>query len=150
MAGKGPAPKPANQRARNNKQPAPMRVVKSEPTPQPPLPECMPDGRFWPPQTMEWWGMWGQDPLSAEFRPTDWSELLDTAVIHGLYWMGNVKMGNELRLRTARFGATQEDRLRLRIQYATADEAETKRDNRKTRSGTGSASSQYNKLKAVD
>ena len=59
-------------------------------------------------------------------------------------------MGNDLRQRTALFGATQEDRLRLRIQYATADEAEAKRDHRKTRSGTGTQSPQYNKLKAVD
>lgn len=153
MGGKGPAPKPEHRRARKNKPPTAVRVISSDPTPQPPLPECMPDGRFWPPATKAWWEMWGNDPLSAEFRPTDWSELLDTAVIHGRYWSGDIKLANELRLRTARFGATQEDRARLRIQYATADEAEAKRDDRRARSSSASSPStapQYSKLKAVD
>ena len=36
-------------------------------------------------------------------------------------------MAAELRLRVAKFGATPEDRARLRIQFAQADEADSKR-----------------------
>lgn len=64
--------------------------------------------------------------MSAEFTATDWSELLDTAVIHALFWSGEVKLAAELRLRVAAFGATPADRARLRIVFAQADEAESK------------------------
>lgn len=104
-----------------------MRVVESEPTEQPPLPELMPDGEPWPMQTVMWWEMWRVDPLSDEFRATDWADLLDTAVIHGRFWSGDVKLAGELRLRVAKHGATQEDRARLRITFAAADEADEKR-----------------------
>lgn len=132
MAGRGPAPKPEDRRARKNKSAVGLTVIESEPVPQPPLPEVMPNGEVWPERTVEWWSMWGVDPLAADFRPTDWSELMDCAVIHGLYWSGEVKLAGELRLRTAKFGATAEDRARLRIQYAAADEADDKRKRRRS------------------
>ncbi|OLT75211.1 hypothetical protein AWB96_15975 [Mycobacteroides chelonae] len=70
--------------------------------------------------------MWKDSPLSSEFTSTDWSELLDTAVLHARYWSGDVKVAAELRLRVAKFGATPEDRARLRIQFAAANEADKK------------------------
>lgn len=148
MAGRGPAPKPSDQRVRRNAEAQGMRVVESDPVEQPELPELMPDGEPWPEQTALWWRMWGEDPLSAEFRSTDWSELLDTAVIHGRYWSGEIKLAGELRLRTGKFGATAEDRARLRIQFAAADEAEDKRS--RSTSGAGSSSrARRGALKAV-
>jgi hypothetical protein len=57
----------------------------------------------------------------------DNADLLDTAVIHGLFWRGDVKLAGELRLRIAKHGATQEDRARLRITFAAADVADEKR-----------------------
>lgn len=133
MAGRGPAPKPASRRARRNKEPVPLRVIESAPVAQPALPKRMPNGEPWPAITRAWWKMWGKDPLAAEFRATDWAELRDTAVLHGLYWSGEVKLAGELRLRTAKFGATAEDRARLRIQYAAADEAEDRRSQRRAK-----------------
>ena len=147
MAGRGPAPKPASRRARANKDPVALRVVESAPVSQPPLPELMPNGDPWPARTVEWWEMWGVDPLADDFRPTDWSELMDCAVIHGAYWSGELKLAGELRLRTAKFGATQEDRARLRIQYAAADEADEKR--RHSKPGAD-VRGRYKSLKAVD
>lgn len=147
MAGRGPAPKPASRRARANKDPVALRVVESDPVPQPPLPAVMPNGEDWPLRTVEWWEMWGADPLAEDFRPTDWSELMDCAVIHGAYWSGELKLAGELRLRTAKFGATAEDRARLRIQYAAADEAEEKR--RHSKPGAD-VRGRYKGLKAVD
>ncbi|MDO5030425.1 MAG: hypothetical protein Q4E11_07565 [Corynebacterium sp.] len=132
-------------RARGNRDPFPTRVIESAPVPQPPLPEAMPDGRPWPQITRAWWRMWGKDPLAADFRATDWAELRDTAAIHGAYWSGDFKLAGELRLRTAKFGATAEDRARLRIQYAAADKADEKRE--RARHG---ADSRYVGLRAVD
>jgi hypothetical protein len=68
--------------------------------------------------------MWGNSKLSSDFTANDWSELLDTAVLHASFWRGDLKLAGELRLRVAKFGATPEDRARLRITFAQADEAE--------------------------
>ena len=140
MAGIGPAPKHPSARARRNKQ-SELRLIVAEPVEQPPLPDfdvqVEQDGELvsqtfkWPQRTRDWWQMWADSPLSAEFTSTDWSELLDTALIHAKFWSGDVKVAGELRLRVAKFGATPEDRARLKIQFAQADEAETRAARRK-------------------
>lgn len=147
MAGRGPAPKDPSKRARQNKDPVALKVVDSEPVAQPSLPELAPGGEPWNPQTVDWWQRWGADPLAADFRQSDWSELLDCAAVHSRFWDGDMKLGAELRLRTGKFGSTQEDRARLRIQFAAADEADEKR--RSSRSGADRRGS-YKGLKAVD
>lgn len=130
MAGRGPTPKDPSKRARRNKDPQPLRVITAEPVAQPDLPtfEVEADGQLvefvWPARTREWWAMWGDSPLSAEFTSTDWSELLDTALLHARFWNGQLSLASELRLRVAKFGATPEDRARLRITFAQADAAE--------------------------
>lgn len=112
----------------------PLRVIHAEPVAQPELPtvEIEVDGELvefrWPARTREWWQMWRDSPLATEFTATDWSELLDTALLHARFWSGDVRLAPELRLRVAKFGATPEDRARLRITFAQADEAEDKRD----------------------
>lgn len=135
MAGRGPAPKDPGRRARTNAGPIPLRVITAQPVQQPRLPPLfLPDpvtGKLrraqWPARTKAWWEMWGASPLSTEFAATDWSELLDTALLHARYWTGDHKVAGELRLRVAKFGATPEDRARLRITFAAADQAEEKR-----------------------
>lgn len=124
MAGRGFAPKPPEKRAGHSKDPVPVRVLPAFLAEQPDLPS----GVIWPTQTLEWWDMWRDTPLSAGFTSTDWSELLDAALLHARVWgEGELKWLPELRLRTAKFGATPEDRARLRIQFAQADEADSKR-----------------------
>lgn len=130
MAGRGPQPKDPSRRARTNRDPVEMRVLRAGTVPQPALPtfEVERDGELvefrWPARTQEWWRMWAESPLSDEFTSTDWSELLDTAVLHARFWRGDTKMAAELRLRVAKFGATPEDRARLRITFAQADQAD--------------------------
>lgn len=132
MAGRGPGPKDPSRRARTNKDPIQLRVIHADPVEQPALPtfEIEHDGKLtefvWPARTREWWSMWADSPLSAEFTSTDWSELLDTAMLHAKFWSGMTSVASELRLRVAKFGATPEDRARLRIQFAQADQAEGK------------------------
>ena len=73
--------------------------------------------------------MWVESPLASTFSESDWSFLMDTAVLHHQLWdMGDTSVMAELRIRVAKFGATPEDRARLRIQFAQADDAEDRVD----------------------
>lgn len=88
----------------------------------------LPIGVDWHPQTVVWWGMWQRAPQSEMFTESDWSFLLDTAYMHHQYWSkGAWTLAAELRLRVAKFGATPEDRARLRMVFADADEKDEKR-----------------------
>jgi hypothetical protein len=120
-------------------------VLTIEPAKQPKLPQLrLPneDGRLvrvaWPAPTRAWWKLWGDSPLSDEFGETDWAFLLDTALLHARFWRGDARVAGELRLREAKFGATPEDRLRLRMTFELADEAAAKGDQRRARSGSDS------------
>jgi len=120
MAGRGPAPKDPRDRVRHssNYRHGPRYViVEANPAPQPPLPATMPDGSDWPEQTRQWWTMWESNPRTVDYHLTDWAMLLDTAVLHGLYWRGDLKVAGELRLRVAKHGATTLDGARLRVLY---------------------------------
>lgn len=140
MAGRGPAPKPAGARVRRN-QVGPTTVVPFEPCPQPALPEGIP----WSDRTIEWWRQWGESARSEDFTFSDWQFLLDTALIHTDVW-GNFNFDRlpELRLRVSKYGATPEDRARLRITFADADEKDAKRPAKTT-----PASKKFGHLKAV-
>lgn len=146
MAGQGPAPKPADRRARRNKDPIGTTVLQFVHGEQPFLPADV----DWHPQTVEWWSVWARTPLAATFTETDWQFLLDTAVLHHKLWRdGNVKVMAELRLRVAKFGATPEDRARLRIVFADADEKDEKRRIEGSSSSSAGAV-RYNGLKLAD
>lgn len=121
MAGRGFPPKPAHRKAGHSKDPSATRGLVTEPAAQPPLP----DTQAWSEHTREWWGMWGFSPLSADFTALDWAELLIAAVLYDRFWCGDMKAATELRLRVAKFGATPEDRARLRITFASADKRES-------------------------
>jgi len=144
MAGKGPRPKSVEQlasRSRAKERASGMRVFTADPVSQPPLPDVV----DWPEITRRWWDTWGAEPMAADFRPTDWDFLLDTALLHAKVWgEGDMKLLPELRLRVAKMGATSEDRARLRITYAQADEAEDKRDRK------AGPANRYKQLRAVD
>jgi hypothetical protein len=128
MAGTGPLPKPRDQRARVNKDIVPLRTLYRQPTPQPKLPK----DRDWHPQTRAWWDMWGKSELADDFTLAEWSFLADTALLHHEFWNGDLKLAGELRLRSAKFGVTPEDRVRLRIQVLSAVEATQKVESRST------------------
>lgn len=71
----------------------------------------------WHPQTVSWWNNWRRSPQSSTFTATDWDYLLDTALMHHKMWAnGRWDFASEVRLRVAKFGATPEDRLRLKIE----------------------------------
>lgn len=124
MSGKGFAPKPADRRARRNRDAVPQTVLRFVRADQPPLP----DGVDWHDRTVAWWATWRDSPQAEHFMATDWDFLLDTARLFNAMWRdGNHKVAAEVRLRVAKFGATPEDRARLRMQFAQADEADAQR-----------------------
>lgn len=115
-----------------------MTVYVAERTRQPDLPEfdirvelegqIVAQSFVWPEATRRWWKTWADEPLAQDFTATDWDFLLDTALLHAKVWgAGELKLLPELRLRVSKMGATGEDRARLRITYAQADEADERR-----------------------
>lgn len=142
MAGRGPAPKPAARRARTNKDPVGstvLRFVKAEAA-------DLPDDIDWHPRTVEWWGIWQRSAQADTFTESDWSFLLDTALMHHAMWSkGQWTLAAEVRLRVAKYGATPEDRARLRMVFADADAKDEKRSSK-----TPSSRKTFGPLKAVD
>lgn len=141
MGSCGPIPKPDGERVNRRPRP-PLRIVPSRRAPQPEL-----DAEVdWPQQTIDWWQMWGESPLTANFTANDWSELQDTALLHAVVWLSTpgspafFKAMGQLRSRTAAFGATPSDRARLPIQFAFADEAEAMAMAEEKRGGQSPAS----------
>lgn len=116
MAGRGPAPKNPDERRRRNAQPQ-LTVIRSDGVHGPSLPEDV----DWPDATLAWWETWRSSPQASTFTDTDWSFLLDTAVLHMEFWDGDRSVAAELRLRAAKFGATPEDRARLKMQVGDPD-----------------------------
>lgn len=142
IAGRGPAPKPAGRRARTNKDPVPSVVLEFRRAEAPELPSDV----DWHPRTLAWWQMWQRSAQAETFTESDWSFLLDTALMHHAMWSkGQWTLAAEVRLRVAKFGATPEDRARLRMVFADADEKDEKRAAKRGES----ARSRRGPLKAV-
>lgn len=113
MAGRGPAPKDPSERVRRNADPVAEVFVEADGILHGPELPYVDDG--WPAATREWWLTWRRSPQAQAFTDTDWSFLVDTALLHAEFWRGKSALAPELRLRVAKFGATVEDRARLRI-----------------------------------
>ncbi|MFB8199402.1 phage terminase small subunit [Kitasatospora purpeofusca] len=61
------------------------------------------------------WKTWATSPQSARWAETDWAELeITTRLVDALY-QGDLRHAGEVRQRTAKWGATVEDRARLRM-----------------------------------
>lgn len=147
MGTRGPAPKNADRRARRNSAvESPVTILRFEQVEQPNL-RSLPAGYDWGEATQAWWRMWAESPQAEHFGVTDWDFLMDTALCHYDVWSnGNLDRLSELRTRVAKFGATPEDRARLRMQFAEADEA----DSRRPKQEDVSARDRRKGLKVVD
>ena len=129
MAGKGNTiPKDPATRRRQNRTLPTVTLAAARERRGPDLPA----GYDWPAQTRIWYDNWRSSPQAQTLTETDWDFLLDTALLHAELWAGNGSVAAELRLRVAKFGATPEDRLRLRLQIA---EPEKPADKPKSRYG---------------
>lgn len=123
MAGRGPAPKDPARRRRRNADAAPLVTLEADDELRgPELPAGVlgeDDGEpvDWHPMTKLWWESWRTSAQAQTFTATDWLFLTDTALMHHTMWAkGRWEFASEVRLRAAKFGATPEDRARLKIQ----------------------------------
>lgn len=131
MAGRGPAPKSHHQRERDTRRrTAPSAVLTEDGEVRGP---DLPGGIDWPMPTLAWWETWRRSPQAATFTATDWDFLVDTALLHARFWAGDEKVAAELRLRVAKFGATPEDRARLRMQLGDPNAEDEPKRTRESR-----------------
>lgn len=144
MAGRGPTPKPAGRRAGHSRA-ADMHILALTRAGKQEMPDDLLEGdECWHPATIRWWERWSGSPLSADWTTVDWAEFEACAVLHHQFMKKRTfTLASELRLRMAKFGATPEDRARLRIAFADADEKDEKR------SARSSARERYQPLRAV-
>lgn len=125
MAGPGRTPK--EQRSRPNdtaRRQAEMRHVTQDGQLRGfDLPDgLLPEGTDWHPATVAWWQTWRESAQAQRFTETDWRFLLDTALMHHTMWTkGRWEFAGEIRLRVGKFGATPEDRMRLKLSIDTPD-----------------------------
>lgn len=113
MPGKGPAPKAVRSRPNDTarRQAEMQRLEKDGEIRGPELPEG-----DWHPRTIAWWDNWRRSSQAQHMGQVDWDFMVDTAMMHSAMWNGEMKMAAEVRIRVAKFGATPEDRLRLKVQ----------------------------------
>jgi hypothetical protein len=119
MAGRGSAPSPRrSERSKDAaRQDETIEVVDSGALHGPELPEgVLPDDQQWHEQTRAFWDSLRRSPLLADEPDLGWQFLIDTALMHHTMWTkGRWDFAGEVRLRVAKFGATPEDRMRLKV-----------------------------------
>lgn len=98
----------------------------------PPLPK----GRKWCAETRSWWHNWRKSPQAMLMVETDWDVMLETALLHQMLWgkaddepeegkrrpngaVSATQLAAEIRQRVGKFGATYEDRKKLRMSVET-------------------------------
>lgn len=127
MAGVGPAPK--KDAIRRNKKPEFTQLQEDGQVRGPELPDGVllnvnGEPTEWHPMTKRWWENWRRSPQATRMLSApDWDYLLDTALIHHNMWKnGRWDFASEVRLRVAKFGATPDDRNRLRAEIVALPE----------------------------
>lgn len=108
---------------------------------------ALPRGRKWCKRTKEWWQMWRTSPQSMVMTDSDWEAMLEAALLHNMLWTVKVTVDRngvatevplspsemstisaELRRKVAAYGATYEDRAKLRMTVTSPyDEQESER-----------------------
>lgn len=90
----------------------------------------LPKGKAWHPETKAWWDMWRRSAIAPYLEETDWSALRRTALLHSDLWHGTlpptqqVSFSAEIRRVESMYGATVEDRLKLRMKINDSDGSE--------------------------
>lgn len=130
MAGRGPAPQTKRVRSDDDAR-RQAELTELEDTGElygPDLPEGqLSDDATWHPRTVALWRALRRNPLLRDEMDLGWEFLLDTALMHHTMWTkGRWEFASEVRLRLAKYGATPEDRMRLKLKVKTpVDEQKT-------------------------
>ena len=135
MAGRGPAPKPAEKRLSRHKDEHPQ-VELGQPLAQGAAPK-LPNERSYSPRTRAWYRTWARSPQAAQFMATDWQRLQMLApLVEQYYEVPSSSLFAEIRRCEAGLGCTPEDRLRLRWRLGAQRAAE---DRAPERAGSSTA-----------
>ena len=135
IAGRGPAPKDPSKLAGHGAAKArqgEMRVINVAPVPQPDLVEMLGEinaatGQAWHPSTLVLWKNLGDFPSLEAMQAAQWAVLARAMMLDDAFMRGELKHAAELRLQLQKFGIAPDDVARLRIVFAQADEADSKR-----------------------
>jgi len=125
MAGRGPAPKPADQRRHRIKDAvATTNLVDDGALLGPDLVKLT-GRKTWPVQIQNWYKIWRQSPQAKSFIDTDWQRLGMVAYLLEQYYQEpKSTLMSEIRLNEERLGATVVDRQRARMQIETKEKAQ--------------------------
>ncbi|WP_251018907.1 hypothetical protein [Streptomyces sp. ISL-11] len=63
------------------------------------------------------WKTWSSAPQTQHWAETDWAELEITVKLVDAFFAGDTKLAGEIRQRVGKWGATTEDRARLRMSF---------------------------------
>lgn len=89
----------------------------------------LPKDKAWHRETREWWDMWRRSPIAPLLEESDWMALKRTAILHSDFWFGTlpptqqVSYSAEIRRVESMYGATVEDRLKLRMRIINDSDA---------------------------
>ncbi|QKW48859.1 hypothetical protein HUT08_04110 [Streptomyces buecherae] len=120
---RGPAPDP-NARRRNREHALGEHALTAEPGEGRALPKAL---GVTTGGAKRFWRTWAAAPQTRHWLETDWAELELTTRIVDAFYQGDVRLAGEIRQRVGRWGATTEDRARLRMNFdKQADEEATK------------------------
>lgn len=111
MGSRGPTPK-ANSVRRNKHEYA--TEIPKESQKGRPLPKYLPVSTA---AAKHFWKVWSESPQSSTWIETDWLELESTTLLVDQLYIGETKVAGEIRQRVAKWGATNEDRARLRMKF---------------------------------
>jgi hypothetical protein len=122
MAGRGPAPKPADQKRNRRIDPiGTSHLVDDGQRLGPDLTELT-GRKDWPPMVIKWFETWRAAPQAKQFIDTDWQRLGLVAYLYEQYLIEpKSTILSEIRLNEERLGATVVDRQRARMVVETSD-----------------------------
>ncbi|WP_030706478.1 hypothetical protein [Streptomyces sp. NRRL F-2580] len=63
------------------------------------------------------WKTWASAPQTEDWMDTDWTELEIVTKLVDAFYLGDMKLAGEIRQRVGKWGATTEDRARLRMSF---------------------------------
>lgn len=124
MAGRGPAPKPADQRRHRIKDQIPTTTLVDDGAKRGPELAEITGRKTWPTPILKWYDVWRTSPQSKSFIDTDWQRLGMVAYLLEQY-LAEPKSTilSEIRLNEERLGATVVDRQRARMVVEQAETA---------------------------
>ncbi|WKK23043.1 hypothetical protein QZH56_30540 [Streptomyces olivoreticuli] len=112
-ARRGPAPKP-NSARRNTTHALGAHSLTEEPGEGRALPKSL---GIQTAGARRFWKTWATAPQTQHWAETDWAELEITTALVDAFYLGDVKLAGEIRQRVGKWGATTEDRARLRMSF---------------------------------